>query len=329
MTQQTPLRLPDTMTRDDMGPYMKGVREHFALSQQDVSERLHIRHRYIEAIETGQLDQMPGKAYAKGYVHTYAEFLGLDADQVVEISFGPEPVREQQAHFVPATARSKRGGGNWAAWRSMGILAVVGGVFLLGVVQFFSASDEAPAPAPAVTEVPEEMLSEMRTLLMPTAENIDCFGGDGALGCITDSRAWRQMDALTQPSPYLGAADLVAEATSAAAVDDAADDNDNADVAPEPEPEPEKIVKPAAEEKPAKPKEAARPKEPVKVPAKPDAKTKAKDAAKPKAPPAKEAKPQPKPAPAKPDMPVKPAPKPEAPKPAAPTADSDAEPREE
>ena len=324
MTQQTPLRLPDTMTRDDIGPYMKGVREYFALSQQDVSERLHIRHRYIQAIETGQLDQMPGKAYAKGYVHTYAEFLGLDADQVVEISFGAEPVREQQAHFVPATARQKKRAGNPAAWRSLAILGVVGGVFLLGVVQFFSASDDAPPAAPAVTEVPEEMLSEMRTLVMPTAQNFDCLGDESYLGCLIDSRPWQEMNALLQPPSTLANTDFSSpdalkeeEAAPAAqdakaAVSDEAD-GDEGEVEAAPPPPPAK----------AKPPET-RPKETPKPKAKPEAKPKAKEAAKPKPAPAKETRPA-KPAPA-----PTPAPKTEAPaaKP-APAADNEPDPREE
>lgn len=79
---QTPVRIPETMTPKEIGAYMGGLREHFKLSLQDVSERLHIRVRYVQAIEQSQIEQLPGKVYARGYVHTYAEFLGLDADQV-------------------------------------------------------------------------------------------------------------------------------------------------------------------------------------------------------------------------------------------------------
>ncbi len=306
MSQQTPLRLPDSMMRDDIGPYMKGVREYFNLSQQDVSERLHIRHRYIDAIEHGQLEQMPGRAYAKGYVHTYAEFLGLDADQVVEICFGPEPVREVQQHFVPAPARRGKRTGNMAAWRSLAVLSVVGAVFLLGVVQFFSANDdEAPQVAP-VTDVPETMLSEMRTMVMPGAGNNDCLGNETALGCIVDSGDWQAMVQLSQPAAmYMAAVDFAppaeVEVTPAAvpaeepavapkddndaAVDDAVMMED-ATAGDEPPPaEPAKPAKPKEEPKekpkaaPAK-KEAAKPKPAPRPAPKPAAKPAAKPAPK-------------------------------------------------
>ncbi len=191
MSTHKPLRLPESMTRVDIGPYMRGLREHFALSQQDVSERLHIRHRYINAIENNAFDQMPGRAYAKGYVHTYAEFLGLDADQAVEICFGPEPVREQQNHFVPQQA--KRGSGSLPGqWRSVAVVAVIIALGVLGIAQFTTGEEEGSS-RPTVGDVPEEMLADMRRLLMPTAQNHRCLQEETPLGCLLDARDWQRL----------------------------------------------------------------------------------------------------------------------------------------
>jgi hypothetical protein len=194
MSTHKPLRLPESMTRIDIGPYMRGLREHFGLSQQDVSERLHIRHRYINAIENNAFDQMPGQAYAKGYVHTYAEFLGLDADQVVEISFGPEPVREQQRHFVPEPM--KRGSASLPGkWRGVAVAVVVMALGVLMLVQLTARSDSASG-TDMVAEVPEEMLAEMRRLLMPTAANYHCLQAETPLGCLLETADWRRMKTL-------------------------------------------------------------------------------------------------------------------------------------
>ena len=48
-----------------------------------VGQTLHIRQSFLEAIETGQYHALPGPVYAVGFVRTYAEFLGLDGDEVV------------------------------------------------------------------------------------------------------------------------------------------------------------------------------------------------------------------------------------------------------
>jgi len=44
---------------------------------------LRIRYPYLLAIEEGRFSELPGKTYATGFVRTYAEHLGLDADEVV------------------------------------------------------------------------------------------------------------------------------------------------------------------------------------------------------------------------------------------------------
>lgn len=49
-----------------------------------VAQVLRIRFAYLEAIEAGDFDKLPGVAYALGFLRTYAEFLGLDGDEIVE-----------------------------------------------------------------------------------------------------------------------------------------------------------------------------------------------------------------------------------------------------
>lgn len=184
------MRLPDHLSRADIGAYMRDLRRHYGLSEQDVSERLHIRAKYVTAIEEANFDAMPGKAYARGYVHTYAEFLGLDADHVVERCFGAELAREVQAHTLPDSTRwtmgSRRSGS-----MVLGVLVVAA----LGYFLFFKPADEPQQSQPdvaSVPAVPEEYLESMRTQLMPTRETFDCLVAERALGCFSAQRVTRQ-----------------------------------------------------------------------------------------------------------------------------------------
>src|SRR5436190_13605132 len=64
------------------------------LSIDDVAARLRIRSRYLEAIEQGRFDQLPGAAYIPAFLRAYANHLGLDADKVLtayQLS-GPVPI---------------------------------------------------------------------------------------------------------------------------------------------------------------------------------------------------------------------------------------------
>jgi len=49
----------------------------------DIARMLCIRCPYLEAIEDGRYEDLPGSTYAAGFVRSYAEHLGLDADEVV------------------------------------------------------------------------------------------------------------------------------------------------------------------------------------------------------------------------------------------------------
>lgn len=205
MNQHTPFRLPDTMMRADIGPYLKGLREHFNLTQQDVSERTHIRARYIQAIEVGAMDQMPGKAYAKGYVHTYAEFLGLDPEQVVAIFFGVEPVRETAKHFVPEPMKRTNTAASGGLWRTLAVGGVVVALLVLAIGQFSGREaheDAAATASETVSDVPEDMLVAMRTLVMPERGNQPCIGDATPLGCLFLTPEWQMLAASETAEPY-------------------------------------------------------------------------------------------------------------------------------
>jgi cytoskeleton protein RodZ len=64
------------------------------LAIDDVAARLRIRSRYLEAIEQGRFDQLPGAAYIPAFLRAYANYIGLDADKVMtayQLS-GPVPI---------------------------------------------------------------------------------------------------------------------------------------------------------------------------------------------------------------------------------------------
>src|SRR5579871_4753401 len=48
-----------------------------------VSRALKIRKDHLEAVEEDDLESLPGKTYALGFVRSYAGYLGLDAAEMV------------------------------------------------------------------------------------------------------------------------------------------------------------------------------------------------------------------------------------------------------
>lgn len=66
-----------------VGAVLRAARVRQGLDLADAAAKLRIRCAYLQAIEEGQLDDLPGAAYAVGFVRAYAHYLGLDGDEVV------------------------------------------------------------------------------------------------------------------------------------------------------------------------------------------------------------------------------------------------------
>ena len=66
-----------------VGEELREARLALGQSLDDLAVRLRIRRPYLEALEDGRIGDLPGAAYAVGFVRTYAAGLGLDADNLV------------------------------------------------------------------------------------------------------------------------------------------------------------------------------------------------------------------------------------------------------
>jgi cytoskeleton protein RodZ len=68
-----------------VGEILMRTRCHYNLSLRDVEAALRIRAVHLTAIEEGRVDHLPGRAYAIGFVRTYAEYLSLDGEKIVHL----------------------------------------------------------------------------------------------------------------------------------------------------------------------------------------------------------------------------------------------------
>ena len=76
-------------TRDEasglpIGEVLKRARTRQKVDIQTVEERTKIRTKYLRALENEEWEVLPGHPYAKGFLRTYAQFLGLDGDALVD-----------------------------------------------------------------------------------------------------------------------------------------------------------------------------------------------------------------------------------------------------
>lgn len=65
-----------------VGGELRAARLQYGWDLEAVAASLRIRVAYLEAVEAGRVADLPGNAYALGFLRTYATALGLDADEM-------------------------------------------------------------------------------------------------------------------------------------------------------------------------------------------------------------------------------------------------------
>ena len=73
----------DDRNEDGVAALLRRRREELGRDVPTVARQLRIRAVYITAIEEGRLQDLPGTAYAVGFVRAYADYLGLDGNSIV------------------------------------------------------------------------------------------------------------------------------------------------------------------------------------------------------------------------------------------------------
>ena len=66
-----------------VGALLKASRLRIGDELRHIANILKIRYVYLEAIEDGRFEDLPGHTYSMGFVRAYAEHLGLDSDEVI------------------------------------------------------------------------------------------------------------------------------------------------------------------------------------------------------------------------------------------------------
>ena len=79
------------VTQRTIGETLKNIREGLGYSLEEMAQRTSIRSFYLEAIERGAYDEIPGEVYIKSFLKVYSEVLGLRAKDIMD-QYGHERV---------------------------------------------------------------------------------------------------------------------------------------------------------------------------------------------------------------------------------------------
>jgi cytoskeleton protein RodZ len=143
---------------DTVGQDLRKARQRKGEDLAQISAALKIRKGYLDALEQSNLEELPGRVYAIGFVRSYADYLGLDAEQCVErlkIEIaGRDEEKEAKVSISPEQENKLPQG--TAIFVIVLLIALVYGVYYLVSASRMQAPPVTPVPArlSAQTETP-------------------------------------------------------------------------------------------------------------------------------------------------------------------------------
>ncbi|MGB9887047.1 MAG: helix-turn-helix domain-containing protein [Moorellales bacterium] len=151
----------------EFGRVLKETRERKGLTLEEAEAVTKIRRRYLEALEGGDLQVLPGRTYALGFLRSYIRFLGLDPDTAASLleefkrAWEPEKAEEPPFALTPSPRRapSPRVGRPWG-WIAIAVLLAVIALLILPGLLARPPAEAPPAPTPGGPEVGESPVPE-------------------------------------------------------------------------------------------------------------------------------------------------------------------------
>jgi len=68
-----------------IGEKLRLAREHNALTLEQVARETHVAKRFLKALEDEDFSEFPGETYALGFLRNYADYLDLDAEELIAL----------------------------------------------------------------------------------------------------------------------------------------------------------------------------------------------------------------------------------------------------
>lgn len=91
-----------------LGETLRQARLDRGASLADAEQETHIRRKYLEALEAEDYGALPAMVYTRGFIRSYARYLGLDAEGTLDLAT-PGRAREERPALRPATPQLSAG----------------------------------------------------------------------------------------------------------------------------------------------------------------------------------------------------------------------------
>lgn len=138
-----------------VGEILKRTRLHYNRTIEEVEAALRIQGKQIHAIEVGDTQSLPARVYAIGFVRSYAEYLGLDGEKIVELfkaQSEPQGPQEKTLKFPENKTQIEAPPVGFAVFLFVVLCAV-----LVIASSFLGKSEQPSVQEEIIPEVPKEL----------------------------------------------------------------------------------------------------------------------------------------------------------------------------
>ncbi|MFO8076857.1 MAG: RodZ domain-containing protein [Actinomycetota bacterium] len=140
-----------------IGDALRAARERAGITLADAAAETRIRQSFLAALEREEFDHLGGDVYVKGFLRSYARFLGLDPDPFVEAFVQVRPEASEWGTMASEPIETPT-----QARRPIAVVVAVVAVLVLGGLAFLGTlagddggeTDEVAAPDPVEEETP-------------------------------------------------------------------------------------------------------------------------------------------------------------------------------
>jgi len=146
----------------EIGGSLREARLKRNLTPADVQKAIRIRDRYLQALEEERWELLPGDAYVKGFLRTYADYLGLDGSLYVE-EYNSRFAHPEEVPMVPE--RFARTGGPLGGVGFLRPLVVIGAIVAIvaAVAAWQLSGSSSPKQRSQSTSTPTTTASHQQT----------------------------------------------------------------------------------------------------------------------------------------------------------------------
>jgi cytoskeletal protein RodZ len=120
-----------------VGKYLKQAREKKSYTLEDMADLTNIEIKYLQALESEEYDLLPSPFYARVFMKTYAKYLNLNVNSVMQLfdisqktKHSPAPKPKTEAVELPKRSPAQKKKVS-SLWLIVAIILIMGMVYTL------------------------------------------------------------------------------------------------------------------------------------------------------------------------------------------------------